>query len=237
MAASINEVASNAQHAADAAGSADNETSEGQRLVARTSQTITELESEIQQAAHVIHELEGQSNEISKVLDVIRGIAEQTNLLALNAAIEAARAGEQGRGFAVVADEVRSLAARTQQSTTDIQSMISSLQERARSAVTVMEQSSRQAHASVSCAQDAATALNGIGLRVNEITDMNAQIAAAVEQQGAVSEGINRGISSIRESADANVRTGQNNFHSATSVERLSNALSELARQFWDKRK
>ncbi|MEK5789584.1 methyl-accepting chemotaxis protein, partial [Acinetobacter johnsonii] len=96
-------------------------------MVAHTSQSITALEGEIRQATQVIHELEGQSNEISKVLDVIRGIAEQTNLLALNAAIEAARAGEQGRGFAVVADEVRSLAARTQQSTTDIQSMISAL--------------------------------------------------------------------------------------------------------------
>ncbi|MGS3149099.1 methyl-accepting chemotaxis protein [Aeromonas caviae] len=143
MAASIQEVASNAQHAADAAGRADTETASGHRLVAHTSQSITALEGKIRQAAQVIHELEGQSNEISKVLDVIRGIAEQTNLLALNAAIEAARAGEQGRGFAVVADEVRSLAARTQQSTTDIQSMISALQERAQSAVTVMEQSSR----------------------------------------------------------------------------------------------
>lgn len=236
MAASIQEVASNAQHAADAAGRADTETASGQRLVAHTSQSITALEGEIRQAAQVIHELEGQSNEISKVLDVIRGIAEQTNLLALNAAIEAARAGEQGRGFAVVADEVRSLAARTQQSTTDIQSMISALQERAQSAVTVMEQSSRQAHTSVAHAEEAATALDGIGQRVNEITDMNAQIATAVEQQGAVSEDINRSINNIRDAADTNVQTGQNNLQSAKSVAQLTSALSELAKQFWEKR-
>lgn len=236
MVASIQEVASNAQHAADAAGRADTETASGQRLVAHTSQSITALEGEIRQAAQVIHELEGQSNEISKVLDVIRGIAEQTNLLALNAAIEAARAGEQGRGFAVVADEVRSLAARTQQSTTDIQSMISALQERAQSAVTVMEQSSRQAHTSVAHAEEAATALDGIGQRVNEITDMNAQIATAVEQQGAVSEDINRSIINIRDAADTNVQTGQNNLQSAKSVAQLTSALSELAKQFWEKR-
>ena len=236
MVASIQEVASNAQHAADAAGRADTETASGQRLVAHTSQSITALEGEIRQATQVIHELEGQSNEISKVLDVIRGIAEQTNLLALNAAIEAARAGEQGRGFAVVADEVRSLAARTQQSTTDIQSMISALRERAQSAVTVMEQSSRQAHTSVAHAEEAATALDGIGQRVNEITDMNAQIATAVEQQGAVSEDINRSIINIRDAADTNVQTGQNNLQSAKSVAQLTSALSELAKQFWEKR-
>lgn len=236
MSASIQEVANNAQCAADAAGRADSETSSGQDLVAHTSHSIKALESEIMQAAQVIHELEGQSNEISKVLDVIQGIAEQTNLLALNAAIEAARAGEQGRGFAVVADEVRNLAARTQQSTTDIQGMISALQERARSAVTVMEQSSHQAHASVDHAKEAATALDGIGLRVNEITYMNTQIAAAVEQQGAVSEDINRSINNIRDAADTNVRTGKNNLQSAMSVAQLTNALSELAQQFWEKR-
>ncbi|WKS04838.1 PAS domain-containing methyl-accepting chemotaxis protein [Escherichia coli] len=237
MVASIQEVASNAQHAADAVP--EEQTLRRhlyQRLVAHTSQSITALEGEIRQATQVIHELEGQSNEISKVLDVIRGIAEQTNLLALNAAIEAARAGEQGRGFAVVADEVRSLAARTQQSTTDIQSMISALQERAQSAVTVMEQSSRQAHTSVAHAEEAATALDGIGQRVNEITDMNAQIATAVEQQGAVSEDINRSIINIRDAADTNVQTGQNNLQSAKSVAQLTSALSELAKQFWEKR-
>ena len=236
MAASVQEVASNAQNAASAAEKADSETRSGQRLVASTSESISELEGEILQAARVIHELESHSNEISKVLDVIRGIAEQTNLLALNAAIEAARAGEQGRGFAVVADEVRSLAARTQQSTTDIQQMISVLQDGARSAVSVMEKSREQAQSSVSHAQQAATALAGIGQRVNEITEMNTQIAAAVEQQGAVSESINRSISSIRDAADTNVSTGQNNRRSAGEVARLTTALHELAQQFWTRR-
>lgn len=237
MAASIQQVASNAQGAADAAEKADRETSSGQNLVTHTSQSITKLEAEIRQAAEVIDQLEGQSNDISKVLDVIRGIAEQTNLLALNAAIEAARAGEQGRGFAVVADEVRSLASRTQESTTDIQSMISALQAHALSAVTVMRHSSEQANASVSNAQEAANALNGIGLRVNEITEMNTQIATAVEQQGAVSEDINRSINSIKVTANTSVRTVQKNYESAEAVNRLSAAMSELAQQFWEKRR
>ncbi|EOG4615722.1 PAS domain S-box protein [Pseudomonas aeruginosa] len=237
MAASIQEVASNAQSAARAAERADSETRFGQGLVAHTSESIRLLEDEILQAARVIHELESHSNEISKVLEVIRSIAEQTNLLALNAAIEAARAGEQGRGFAVVADEVRSLAARTQQSTTDIQQMITVLQDGARSAVSVMEKSREQAQSSVSHAQQAATALRDIGQRVNEITEMNMQIASAVEQQGTVSENINRSISSIREATDSNVRTGHNNRKSAGEVARLSTALHELAQQFWAKRK
>ncbi len=231
MSASIQDVASNAQNAADAADAADKETSSGQRMVADTSQSITDLEVDIRQAAQVIQELENQSNEISKILDVIRSIAEQTNLLALNAAIEAARAGEQGRGFAVVADEVRSLAGRTQQSTADIQSMISALQERASSAVKVMEHSGQQAHSSVSHAQQASTALNGIGLRVNEITEMNTQIATAVEQQSAVSEEINRNITNIRSTCEMNVQLGQENYKSAAAVAGLSTAMRDLARQ------
>jgi methyl-accepting chemotaxis protein len=236
MAASIQEVASNAQSAANAAGKADKETLSGQRLVAHTSDSIQALAGDIQQAANVIHQLESHTSEISTVLDVIRSIADQTNLLALNAAIEAARAGEQGRGFAVVADEVRSLAARTQKSTTDIQQMITVLQDGARSAVSVMEQSREQAQSSVSHAQQAASALEGIGQRVNEITEMNMQIAAAVEQQGAVSESINRSIISIRDAADKNVSTGENNAISANKVAHLSRDLHQLAQQFWEER-
>ncbi|WP_430540276.1 methyl-accepting chemotaxis protein [Pseudomonas entomophila] len=236
MAASVQDVASHAQKAASTAEVADNETRSGQHLVGHTSESIRLLESEILKAARVIHELESHSSEISKVLDVIGGIAEQTNLLALNAAIEAARAGEQGRGFAVVADEVRSLAARTQQSTTDIQDMIDVLQEGARSAVSVMEKSREQAQASVDHAQQAAVALAGIGQQVNEMNEMNTQIAAAVEQQSAVSENINRSISSIREAADANVTTGESSRRAAGEVARLSTALRELALQFWAKR-
>lgn len=237
MAASIQEVATGAKHAADSSESANHETVAGQKIVSQASQSITELEHEVSQAKQVIHELEEHSNEISKVLEVIRSIADQTNLLALNAAIEAARAGEQGRGFAVVADEVRSLAARTQQSTMDIQGMIDTLQGRAKSAVTVMEHSSKQALLSVEQAQQAAEALNGIGKRVSDITDMSIQMATAVDQQGAVSEEINRSISNIRTAADTNVDNGKVNAKSAEAVAGLSYSLSELAQQFWEKKK
>ncbi len=135
MAVSVQEVASNAQRTAEAASRADSEAATGTEVVNRTGAAIGQLALDIQQAGEVIHELEMHSNDITKVLDVIRGIAEQTNLLALNAAIEAARAGEQGRGFAVVADEVRNLASRTQQSTQEINSMIAALQGGARQAV------------------------------------------------------------------------------------------------------
>lgn len=236
MSASIQSVSSNTQQAAAAADQADHETQLGQQLVQQTSQSITGLEGELQNAAKVIHELEGKSNEISKVLDVIRSIASQTNLLALNAAIEAARAGEHGRGFAVVADEVRSLAERTQQSTASIQHMITGLQERTSSAVLAMEHSSLQVRSSVANAQEAAAALGVIGSRVNEITSMSTQIAVAVEQQGGVSEGINRSIGSIRDKADENVRTAQGNYERASSVARLSEELIELAQEFWSKK-
>nr|WP_304640636.1 methyl-accepting chemotaxis protein [Pseudomonas sp.] len=237
MTASMREVAANAAGAADAAENADRETRSGQRLVAATSDAIANLEAEILNAANVIQTLHGQTSEISQVLDVIRAIADQTNLLALNAAIEAARAGEQGRGFAVVADEVRGLAARTQKSTADIQDMISRLQEGARSAVAAMENSQHQAQASVSTAQQAARALEDIGGRVLVITETNAQIAAAVEQQGAVSEEINRSITNIRNSANLNVAGGRSTRERTAELQSLTAKLDELAQQFWRKRR
>ncbi len=237
MVASIQEVASNAQNAATAAEHADQETTKGQQLVTGASKAITILENDITQATAVINQLETHSIDISKVLDVIRGIADQTNLLALNAAIEAARAGEQGRGFAVVADEVRGLAARTQQSTSDIQDMITVLQDAAKSAVAVMERSNTQTRATVEQAQQAADALTGIGQRVNEITDMNMQIAGAVEEQSMVSEEINRSIVRISDTSEKNVDTGQTNRARAHDVSQLTGSLHELAAQFWAKQR
>lgn len=236
MAASVQEVASNAQNSATAANRADSETCQGQQLVSHTSSTISQLAGEVEQASGVIQQLEQHSNDISSVLEVIRGIAEQTNLPALNAAIEAARAGEQGRGFAVVADEVRGLASRTQQSTREIQRMITTLQNGAREAVTVMQNSSMQVRQSVIQASEAAQALQDIGQRVNEITDTSVQIAAAVEQQSAVSEEINRNLTRIREASELNVVAGLQSQAAARQVAGLSANLSQLAEQFWARR-
>ncbi|SEA06520.1 methyl-accepting chemotaxis protein [Alkalimonas amylolytica] len=237
MAASIQQVVTSAQVAANAAEEADQETSQGEHLVEITRSSIKQLELELGKATQVIHELEKQSIEISGVLEVIQGVAEQTNLLALNAAIEAARAGEQGRGFAVVADEVRSLAGRTQQSTADIQQMIDGLQLRTRTAVTAMTQSSTQANGCVGDAEKAALALRSIGRKVNEISEMNVQIAAAAEQQGVMSNNIHRGVNCIRDAANDNVVFGQNNHTSVSAVAHLSDDLNEISRQFWSKRK
>lgn len=181
--------------------------------------------------------MEAHSQEISRVLDVIHGIAEQTNLLALNAAIEAARAGEQGRGFAVVADEVRGLASRTSSATADIQSMIGTLQAGARDAVQVMQRSRDHAQNSVGHAGEAEQSLHGINGRVNEISEMSSQIAAAVEQQSAVSEEINQSIASIRGGSDQHVIIGLQSQEGASGVARLADGMQELVQQFWGRRR
>ena len=236
MAASVAQVANHAQQASKAADQAGSETREGHQRVDESRDAVLRLSQELARATTVIHQLESHSGDISGVLEVIRAIAEQTNLLALNAAIEAARAGEQGRGFAVVADEVRGLAQRTQQSTNEIQRMISTLQGGARDAVIAMEQSSQHVEASVDHAQRAASALDGISQRVNQITAMSVQIATAVEEQSAVSEDINRNIVGIRNAGEATVTAGQQSQLSSGDVAALAEDLRRLAEEFWGKR-
>ena len=219
MAATVQEVARNASGAADAASRAHNEAQNGRKVVSETMQAIDAVANEVETAADVIHKLDADSTSIGTVLDVIKGIAEQTNLLALNAAIEAARAGEQGRGFAVVADEVRTLATRTQESTQEIQKMIEQLQQGAKSAVQVMSEGRTRAQASVEQAARAGQSLDSIVSAVGTINDMNTQIASAAEEQGAVAEEINRNIVTISQIAN----------QTATGAEQTAKAGQELA--------
>lgn len=205
MSATINEVANSAVTAADSATQADTQARKGQVVVQQTIDVIKNLAYEIEQAATVINSVETHTGTISQVSNVISEIAEQTNLLALNAAIEAARAGEQGRGFAVVADEVRALAKRTQDSTTEIQTTIEQLQSSAKQAVSVMENSQEKANTSVEQAHAAGEALQLITSEVSSISDMNTQIASASEEQGVVSEEINRSVVNIRQVSDQTV--------------------------------
>ncbi|PKM28950.1 MAG: chemotaxis protein [Gammaproteobacteria bacterium HGW-Gammaproteobacteria-11] len=237
MAASVLQVASNAQDTARAAHSADGETREGSRMVSASRDLMHQLASDIREASESVTQLAGHSNAITQVVDVISAVAQQTNLLALNAAIEAARAGEQGRGFAVVADEVRGLASRTQQSTTSIQEMIQSLQASAGQAVEIMSKSIGQAARSVDEALRASESLDGINLRVTAISDSSAQIAAAVEQQSAVSEEINRSIVRIRQVSDDNATATLQSDQTARQMAGLAQGLESLVHQFWSSRR
>ena len=196
MTATAQDVARNATQAAEAASHADRAANQGRHIVQDTGATITELAGEIGRAVDVVQTLARDSENIDAILVTIRSIAEQTNLLALNAAIEAARAGEQGRGFAVVADEVRNLAQKTQQATGEIQQMIQQLQNGTRDVVQVMESQSRTQR-SVEQADAAAEALQAITQAVSLINDMNNQIASAAEEQSAVAEDINRNVTNI----------------------------------------
>ncbi|WP_374761340.1 methyl-accepting chemotaxis protein [Pseudomonas sp. sp1636] len=237
MASSVQEVARHAQLSASAASAADMETGSGLQLVEQTRQSIADLASEVQQSGQVIRQLELHSQQINRALEVIQSIAEQTNLLALNAAIEAARAGEAGRGFAVVADEVRGLASRTQQSTAEIHSIINNLQHGTGNAVTAMSRSQQQAEASVAQALQAAHALEGINQRVSQISDMNLQIAAAVEQQSAVGDDIQRNLSGIRQASESNVVAGSQSRSSASQVAALAERLQSLVEHFWGQKR
>ncbi|KHT63283.1 chemotaxis protein [Photobacterium gaetbulicola] len=199
MAATSVEVANNAQGAATAAQQADDAVKDGGRIVSHTASAISDLSAQIDQAVEVVKQLEASTGNIESILKVINEIADQTNLLALNAAIEAARAGESGRGFAVVADEVRTLAQRTQESTTEIRQMIEQLQSGASSAANVMGMGKETAASTVEKSQQADEALVRISGAIQQINDMNLQIASAAEEQSLVAEEINTNTLNIKE--------------------------------------
>lgn len=232
MSATVQEVARHAEAAANAARQADTDTQTGRRVVSETMAEIDTLAREIERATGVIHQLETDSENIGSVMDVIRGIAEQTNLLALNAAIEAARAGEQGRGFAVVADEVRVLASRTQQSTQEIQQMIERLQTGARSAVTAMNDSQERAQTTVQQAAKAGTSLDAIAQSVTNINEMNTQIASASEEQSAVAEEINNSIVNISKVAEQTAKGTNRVAQSSESLAQLATKLQKVVGAF-----
>lgn len=232
MAATIHEVAQNAITAASATHDAEEYAQAGKRNIHQTTADVAALADEVGRATDVIHQLESQAENISSVLDVIGGIAEQTNLLALNAAIEAARAGEQGRGFAVVADEVRTLASRTQQSTHEIEKMIEQLQEGAKQAVTVMEASQKSTQKTVEKAQSTQEALDTITASMQRVNDMINQIASAAEEQSSVAEEINRNVVNIVDLSGDTADASQQTTQASTELNKLAGQLKQLVHRF-----
>ncbi|MBK5342173.1 methyl-accepting chemotaxis protein [Pseudomonas sp. TH49] len=232
MTATAQDVARNATQAAQAASHADQAAGQGMQIVRDTSNSIGALALEIGKAVDVVQTLAKDSENINAILTAIRGIAEQTNLLALNAAIEAARAGEQGRGFAVVADEVRNLAQKTQKATEEIQTMIQQLQQGTRDVVRVMEDSQNRTDESVQHAAKAAEALETITQAVSVINDMNTQIASAAEEQSAVADDINRNVINIGQVANEVAGGADESSSASAGLTKLAEQQRRLINQF-----
>jgi len=232
MSATVQEVAQNASLAASAAMDADNAAIQGHGLVSENMNSITKLADGIENASQTINKLGEDINNVDNIVEVINGIAEQTNLLALNAAIEAARAGEQGRGFAVVADEVRTLAARTQDSTEEISSMLDKLKSGASEAVSAMETGHEQAQLSVEQASKASNAINEITRAVASINEMNTQIATAAEEQSSVADEMNRSVVQISADADSTLTNTEDTKAAAVQVGTLADSMQQMISRF-----
>ncbi|WP_371261939.1 methyl-accepting chemotaxis protein [Pseudomonas sp. ML96] len=232
MTATVQEVARNAEQASHAANDADRQAKEGESAVNDAVQQMDRLAGEVQRSSAAVNQLRDESDKIGSVLDVIKAVAEQTNLLALNAAIEAARAGEAGRGFAVVADEVRGLAQRTQKSTEEIEALIGSLQQGSQQAAGLMDSSRSLTEATVDLTRRAGSRLGEIADAVSAIQAMNQQIAAAAEEQTAVAEEINRSVINVRDISEQTASASEETAASSIELARLGNDLQILVSRF-----
>jgi len=232
MAATVQDVARNAEEAAQAAATTDQHARAGEKVVANAIVQIQHLALEVDHSADAVGKLKEQSDKIGGVLDVIKAVAQQTNLLALNAAIEAARAGEAGRGFAVVADEVRNLALRTQQSTEEIESLVVGIQTSTNTVFLSMESSLEMSKTSVEFTRSAVSSLEDITRSVSTIQLMNQQIAAASEQQSAVAEEINRSVINVRDISDQTAEASEETAASSVELARLGHELEGLVTRF-----
>ena len=232
MSATSHEVARLAQSSADGAKQAQDIINRSQTALSAAVDGVRDLSNDMANASESISQVAARSEDITRIIDVIKAIAEQTNLLALNAAIEAARAGEQGRGFAVVADEVRSLASKTQNSTDEINTMIQSLQQEVSKAVTIIDNSSTKAEESVEQTHQAFTALGEVVATTNNINDNADQVAAAAEEQSQVAEEINKNLTLIGDAADTlaqlSEQSQQSNQHLIKQVDSLDQQLGKL---------
>ena len=232
MAATVQEVARNAEEASEAAVAADQQAREGDKVVGEAIAQIERLATEVGNSTEAMSHLQRESDKIGSVLDVIKSVAQQTNLLALNAAIEAARAGEAGRGFAVVADEVRSLAQRTQKSTEEIEELIVGLQSGTQQVATIMDNSRTLTDSSVELTRRAGGSLDNITRTVSAIQAMNQQIAAAAEQQSAVAEEINRSVLNVRDVSEQTSAASEETAASSAELARLGVHLQSLVGRF-----